>query len=256
GTTGKEAVFKTYGLGPDGSEQVIEKACPHGEILERKVTHYNEVIEKKASNLWQHSSSIGLSPYLVRKGVGNYGIRFHFSMKYGNAAIVPMLDEKGKLWSCQILNEDGSKRIITGSCIKGLFHKLKEPIDGMLIGIAESYVTAATCLELSGIPMICCFSANNMLSVAGSIRGLYPNSPIILFADNDRHLEERGLPNKGLVSAQKAIADVKENVFIVAPDFSDEKPSKETSDWNDLMRIKGDAYTKAILRDKIGEIYG
>ncbi len=67
------------------------------------------------------------------------------------------------------------------------------------IGIAESYVTAGTCIELSGIPTVCAFSSDNLPDVAKIIRGeLRPKSPIILFADNDRHLKERDCPTKDL----------------------------------------------------------
>jgi phage/plasmid primase-like uncharacterized protein len=238
GESGKEASFKTYGLPSDGSEIEVSYTSQQ-EIYQDGCEEYDEAIADKALTFWQNSSSVGSSCYLIRKGVGMHGIRFRASERYGNAAVVPMFDESGRLWSYQILNKDGSKRMMRGSCVKGLFHKLQDPIDGKSIGIAESYVTAATCLETSGIPTICCFSADNMPSVALSVRRLYPNSAIILFADNDRHLEDGGNDNKGVVMAKKAIAAVKENIHMIEPNFDDEKPSKEASDWNDLGRIKG-----------------
>ena len=95
-----------------------------------------------------------------------------------------------------------------GARTRGLFHALQKPVNGEAIGIAESYVTAATCFELSGVSTVCCFSSGNMLDTALIMRKSYPNSPLVLFADDDRHLGERGLPNKGVCMALEAISCV------------------------------------------------
>ena len=120
---------------------------------------------KRAYGFWNHSSTNGKSDYLDRKGVGYYGIRFRSDEKFGNVAIVPMLDETGYLWNYQILNSDGTKIMAKDARTDGLFHKLMEPKDGESIGIAEGYVTAATCMELSGMPTICAFSSENLVAV-------------------------------------------------------------------------------------------
>ncbi len=248
GRGGEQNTLRTYGLPPSHSEELIIQ------IPSESAQHASDKYEKaacKAYGFWQHSSFIGYSSYLYKKGVGSYGIRFCSSEKYGNAAVVPMHDENGKLWSCQILNDNGSKRMIAGSRAKGLFHRLKEPKNGDIIGIAESYVTAATCMELSGIPMVSCFSADNMPLVAASIRKLYPRSSIILFADNDRHLEERGLKNKGLLMAKKAIDVVGKSICMIEPEFVGVAPSKDASDWNDLLRIQGAKFTIEFIKEKI-----
>lgn len=117
----------------------------------------------------------------------------------------------------------------------GLFHKLREPINGQNIGVAESYVTAATFLELSGIPVICTFSSGNLPAVAKKIRILYPESRIVIFGDNDRHLEK----NVGIEAAEKALAVIGSNSLLAFPKFGDIAPNKDASDWNDLIRIKG-----------------
>ena len=115
-----------------------------------------------------------------------------------------MFDEYGKLWSYQLLNPDGTKRHPKECRTDGLFRWHANLQNGERIGIAESYVTAATCMELSGVPTVCAFTSENLVAVAQSIRLLFPKSHIILFVDNDRHLEKTGNANKGILKAHQA----------------------------------------------------
>jgi len=228
--------IKTYGLPPFGNESVsftsysMTNEAPKEEL---------ETAARRAYGFWNHSNTQGLSDYLERKGVGSYGIRFRNSEQYGNVAVVPMFDEHGKLWSYQLLNPDGTKRHPKGCRTAGLFHKLGKLLNGERVGIAESYVTAATCMELSGVPMVCAFTSENLVAVSQAIRSLFPASHIILFADNDRHLEKTGNQNVGLLKALQARDAVKRDFTLAIPEFDNLGPSKETSDWNDLVRLNG-----------------
>ena len=65
-----------------------------------------------------------------------------------------MRDIRGQLQGYQILNADGSKVFAKGIQITGLFHQVTDLIDIIPIGIAEGYVTAATCFELLPMPMV------------------------------------------------------------------------------------------------------
>jgi phage/plasmid primase-like uncharacterized protein len=229
--------YKTYGLGPD-DQSIIFPLIPQGN-REKAINQLHEQAARKAYGFWKHSALSGSSDYLLRKGVCSYDIRFRPSEQYGNVAVVPMFDEHGKLWSYQLLNPDGTKRHPKDSRTEELFHKLKEPVNGQPIGISESYVTAATCLELIKFPMICAFSCENLLAVTNHILFLFPASLIILFADNDHHLTEQGKTNKGVLKAQEAKKLDEARIVLVIPNFGDLKPSKEASDWNDLVRLKG-----------------
>lgn len=241
-STGAKHELKTYGLGPtsDSSTVLLPQVV---EISKVNQNREHEEAARRAYGFWQRSSTTGSSDYLIRKKVGSYGIHFR-NEKYGAVAVVPMKDENGWLWSYQLLNPDGTKRLPKGARTKGLFHILKQPIDGKPIGIAEGYVTAATCLELSGVSTVCCFSADNLPEVAILIRKMYPKSLIILFADNDRHLEEKGLSNQGLLMAQEAVDLLMTSIFVTAPEFGLAEPKKEASDWNDLVRLKGQDFAK------------
>lgn len=227
--------IKTYGLPPSGDENV--SFMVHSMTNEAPKEEW-EAAARRAYGFWNHSNLQGKSDYLERKGVGSHGIRFRSSEEYGNVAVVPMFDEHGKLWSYQLLNSNGTKRHPKGCRTEGLFHRLDNLKNGDRIGIAESYVTAATCMELSGIQTVCAFTSENLVAVSQAIRLLFPASPIILFADNDRHLEKTRNQNVGTLKARQARDIIKRNFTLAAPEFDEIEPSKEASDWNDLVRLK------------------
>ncbi len=114
--------FKTYGLWPAGIEDTIHLPIIPKEKQEKAIDDRHKKATHNASIFWRCSSTSGISDYLIRKEVGSYGIRFRSNEKYGNVAVVPMLDERGKLWSYQLLNADGKKRFPKDSRTEGLFH--------------------------------------------------------------------------------------------------------------------------------------
>jgi phage/plasmid primase-like uncharacterized protein len=146
-----------------------------------------------------------------------------------------MMDVHGELRGYQILNSDGSKIFAKGMKRVGLFHQLAELLDGQPIGVAEGYVTAATCFELIGMPMVAAFTSDNLGQVALALQQHYPNSPLAIFADNDRHLSE----NKGIISASRALAILGREVIVVAPNFDRYPATHDYTDWNDLLREVG-----------------
>jgi phage/plasmid primase-like uncharacterized protein len=102
-------------------------------------------------------------------------------------------------------------------------------------------------MEISGVPVVCAFTSENLVAVAQSIRLLFPKSHIILFADNDRHLEKTGNANKGLLKAHQAVDLIKRDFTLAIPRFDEIEPSKEASDWNDLVRLIGIENTRLQL---------
>lgn len=191
---------------------------------------------RRIQKFWDLSSPIGDSDYLQRKGVKAHRIRFRENY-YGKVAVIPMRNIYGQLMGYQILNANGSKAFAKGIRISGLFHAITDLIDNVPIGIAESYVTAATCYELLPMPTITVFTSENLEQTAEVLRDRYPNSPLVIFADNDRHLAQ----NKGMLSAKKALKKAQGNGIILAPKFKGGLKARGYSDWNDLVREIGSA---------------
>lgn len=213
----------------------VKEASKKQHTEEQQEKHHEAA--RRAYGFWQNSSALGTSEYLTRKGVGSYGLRFRSSEQYGQVAVVPIVDASGKLWSYQLLNADGSKVFAKEGRIHGCFHCLAPIVNGQPLGVAESYVTAATCYELTSIPTVCAFACYNLAAVSLAIRQKYPDSAIVLFADNDRHLPK----NEGLLKAQEACNSI-ENALLLAPDFEGYPPSRSASDWNDLLHLKGKSF--------------
>jgi phage/plasmid primase-like uncharacterized protein len=232
-----DAKFKNYGLNRGENDQVTVIENPQIQ-LDSAPNERHELAAKKAYGFWNNSSHQGFSDYLDKKGVGSHGLRFRESVEFGRVAVAPMLDASGHLWSYQLLNPDGTKRHPKDSRTEGLFHCLTPLLNGSTFGIAESYVTAATCYELTGIPTVCAFSCHNLVSVAKSLRQKYRDSRIVFFADNDRHIES----NQGVLMAQEAFDAIDGFKSLAIPDFEDCEPNKSASDWNDLVQLKGKAF--------------
>jgi hypothetical protein len=225
--------FRTYGQDGDCKGYRLDPPKKEDPISGQPSSSGN-----KARFLWDQCAETGRSPYLERKGVGTHGIRF-LENQYGCVAVVPCHDATKTIQGLQFINPNGSKRFLKGVSTEGLFHMLAEPINGELVGLAESYSTAATCYELTGVPTVCAFSCGNLSAVTQTILNLFPASHIVIFADNDRHLEHSGKPNQGVLMARQAQKGVETRVSLAVPDFGDCAPAKEATDWNDLVCIKG-----------------
>ncbi len=224
GEGGQIKTHKTYG-----------QTSPGFNVSEAKNTPTERLEEvRKAEMFWQMSDEVGEAEYLLKKGVGFYGIRFRCT-DYGKIAVIPLRDINGKFLSYQIINPDGSKRFAKDVGIIGLLHMLQRPINGLAIGLAESYVTAASCLEATGMAMVTAFSSDNLKFVGLELRKLFPKSPLIVFGDNDRHLQE----NKGRRAAFTAQGELGTGCKVIIPDFEGYPVSREFSDWNDYIRENG-----------------
>lgn len=234
--------FSTYGYPAAGSDVAIPRdtLSTNEKLLSDLEKH--EEAACKANAVWDFSDISGKSDYLDEKKVGTHGIRFRRN-EYGNVAVVPLRDIAGSIWNYQFLNPDGTKRFAKDARIEGLFHTIGVLQDGKVLGVSESYATAATVHELIGIGMICAFSCNNLFSAAQSIQNKYPNSEILFFADNDRHL----LQNNGLLKATQAAEKIA-GARVVTPQFADIPPGKDASDWNDLVRLIGEDEVKGQLQ--------
>lgn len=248
GPQGESSSFQTYGLGPTENENIIPLECgvePNQDIDNAK----HDAAGRKVYGFWAHSAINGRSEYLERKKVGCYGIRFRSSEQYGDVAVIPMVDTLGRLWSYQMLNPDGTKRQPKDARTEGLFHVVGTPVDGRPIGIAESYVTSASCFELTGLPTACAFSCHNLKNIVAVCKQQYPESRLIIFADNDRHLEARGIANQGRLKALEAINLIGGGVTLATPDFEGTEALKGLTDWNDLIHQRGFEYAKAQIED-------
>jgi phage/plasmid primase-like uncharacterized protein/antirestriction protein ArdC len=128
-------------------------------------------------------------------------------------ALIPLHDAAGKIWNLQAISEDGkTKSFMAGAKKKGLYCLLGEERLGAAkwpeygaIAFAEGFATGASIREASDWPVVVCFDAGNLESVAKEMRSTLPEGVVkIIAADNDQFFMERAmgaLAKVGLVAA-------------------------------------------------------
>lgn len=175
----------------------------------------------------------GKSPYLERKKIKPYGVRFaDLSTKLAEAMgegcglgdqslLVPLADIDGEIWSLQTIYPckwypNGSpvatdKIVLKDSRKSGSMHWLASPdpdAPGWIL-VAEGYATAATVHEATGLPTVMCVDSGNMLKVSMAVRSRYPEHHILICADDDQATQARIGKNAGLKAAQASAVEVR-----------------------------------------------
>ena len=207
---------------------------------------------------WEGAIQRGHTPYMERKQIRElYGARINPHLPA--VLWVPARDAEGKLWSIQTIrpekDEDGQdKKMWTDGRVGGCFHTLGVINPKGLIYVCEGFATAASVHEATGAPTVCGFSASNLLAVSSALRLAYPDSTLVLAADNDQWTERNGKPwNPGFEYAVEAASGCGGKV--VAPVFADLR-SKPT-DFNDLHVAEGLTRVKAVLENSaLPEVQG
>jgi putative DNA primase/helicase len=198
--------------------------------------------------LWTAAAPAQAHPYLTDKGVQAHGLR----QDEVGRLMVPVQDADGRMWSVQRIGKDGFKQFEDGGRVEGghfVIGDVKRP--GPLL-IAEGFATAATLHEMTDMPSIVAFNAGNLLPVAQTYRGLYPDRAIYIAGDDDRHREQerdaQGRPkiNVGRVKAEQAAEAIAGQA--VFPAFPLDSMG---TDWNDLAQTQGRSQAADLLRQAI-----
>ena len=127
---------------------------------------------------------------------------------------------------------DGQKQFLTGGKKSGNAYTIGEIDEQKPILLAEGFATGKTLNDVSHLPAVVCFDANNLENVAKQIRELMPSAELFICADND-HAQKN---NVGVEKAQKAAKAVGAKVII--PKFTDESKKLGYTDFNDLAKCK------------------
>ena len=199
----------------------------------------------EAALLWQAASETGSSPYLTRKGVQAYGVRFASD----GCVLVPMRDAAGKLWNVQRIapekNNSGKDKFYgppgakagEGGRKAGLWHVVgdlaSDPAGPAVILIGEGYSTCASLHEATARPVAVAFDAGNLAHVAKALRTQYPAALLVLCGDDDlQTLADKGF-NPG---RDKATAAARAVAGLAV--FPEPLPAGG-SDFNDLHQAAG-----------------
>ncbi|MBL7480309.1 zincin-like metallopeptidase domain-containing protein [Legionella bononiensis] len=214
------------------------------EALEHQQTRQRELETKQKNTALRLKEKLSImaeivepTPYMQAKGIEVHsGV---YTDEERKITCIPATDCEGTLWTVQYIAEDGTKRFAKDSKKEGCFHVLgglEKLADTPVIIIAEGYATAATIKEACELPaVVSAFDSGNLKAVAKALHEKYPHTPVILAADDDKHLELSKGINPGKEKAGEAADAV--NGFIVLPTFASNEQSsnpKKFSDFNDL----------------------
>ena len=140
----------------------------------------------------------------------------------------------------QYIQEDGTKRFAKDSRKEETFHVVggggsdalaKAPV----LAIGEGYATAGSLSQALGFATVAAFDSGNVPAVAKALHEKFPDKPVVIFGDDDKHLEQTQGVNPGRKKAEEAAEAVGGTVLlpIFAPGEQQGDP-KGFTDFNDL----------------------
>jgi len=176
---------------------------------------------------WNSFSHSGTSPYLEKKQVNPFGVRFK-----NDFLVIPMKDTAGKLWSLQWIASNGAKRFLSGGRKKGCFHSIGTLENGKPIILTEGYATGASVHMATQQPTVVAFDAGNLEPVIEELRVSYSSSPLLIAGDDDYW---ESAVNIGREKAEYAA--LKYHCSLVFPQFKETQT--QPTDFNDLHVLEG-----------------
>jgi len=208
------------GYSQDKISMLKEKAAALSIQKHEEEREEKELAAHRAESIWETLDEKGESPYLERKMVGAYGIRF-----FRGSITVPMCKE-GRLCSLQSISANGSKKFLPRGDTSGVHHIIP---GSQKVALCEGYATGASIHEATGWTVAICFSTNGIISAAP----YFKKKDVVICADNDRETELNIGKNPGIVAAQKAAEYLQCNVIV--PEITD----LCQSDFNDIHVFEG-----------------
>jgi putative DNA primase/helicase len=238
--TGADITWKSKGYALSNQEKAKLQA-EAAEKLAQRTIEQEKAQEATAQRVGRQMADLvpieQPTPYLQAKGVqAHAGV---MTDRDGQKTYIPAIDTEGKQWTMQYIQEDGTKRFAKDSKKEGCFH----PVGGMdalaaapALVISEGYATAAQVAEAVGHATVVAFDSGNLVAVAKALHAKFPDKPVIIAGDDDRHLVMTHGHNPGREKAEAAARAV--NGKAIFPIFA----PAENSYPRDLPAITPDSF--------------
>ena len=124
--------------------------------------------------------------------------------------LVAAYDANGTIWTAQTIQVSGRKMFAKDSVKQANFHVvgagghgLDALADAPAIVISEGYASADSLSNALGYPTVSAFDSGNLELVAKALHGKYPDKPILIAGDDDKHLEATQGYNPGRTKASE-----------------------------------------------------
>ena len=227
-------------ISPEKQNEMRKNAEALRKVRAAEEAEARKKTQEVAQAIWRRSLPCTEHPYLTKKGIEPHGARLVSSGFRKGHLVIPIQDSRGVIHSVQTIDADGEKHFLKNGRKQGCSFPIGKPKNTLFI--AEGFVTAASIHEATGEAVLVAFDCGNLRAVAEALRAGYPDSPIVIAADDDY----RTNGNPGMTKAIAAAEAVGGKV--VFPDFGPERPEKAT-DFNDLHMFLGlDAVRECIER--------
>lgn len=237
--TGIDMKWKSKGYSLDPTQkaklqaEAAEKLAARAAEQARQQAATAQRVSRQAQSLVRVTEP---TSYMRDKGIGPHAGAL--TDAEGQKTYIPATDAAGKQWTMQYIQEDGTKRFAKNSRKEGCFHALggiEAVAAAPALVIAEGYATAATLAEALGHATVAAFDSGNLPAVAQALHEKFPDKPVIIAGDDDRHLEATQGINPGKLKAQAAAKGVGGTAIfpIFAPGEQAANP-KGFTDFNDL----------------------
>ena len=231
--TGSELTWKAkgYTLPPEQKALLMAEAAAKLQQRESEISKRQEQAAKRvAKQLAKLLPIEHPTPYMLAKGIEpQMGA---FTDKEGKKTYLPAIDAEGRQWTMQYIQDDGTKRFAKDSRKEGCFHVvggMDELAKAPALVIGEGYATAVTLKQALGFATVSAFDSGNLVLVAQTLHKKFPDKPIVVAGDDDRHLEIVQGVNPGRTKAEEAARLVGGKVLlpIFAPGESSYPPDLE-----------------------------
>ena len=255
--TGAKSIwrFDTHSLSQEQREYISspefkEKADRHRLQREKELAERHKRAAEYSRVLFDHlKPAPENNPYLKRKKVYPYNINVQ-----DDTLVVPLRDIDGKLKSLQWIYPDGTKRFQPDTSIDGAFWSIAldtvKPNDSGIIFLGEGFATMAKVHELTGKASVAAITCHALKDVAQKLQEKYPESRIIIMADDDKGTEQKRGINPGIEAAKSAVEAGYAEMYI-SPPF--EKPEDGT-DWDDYAVKYGNEAAMSEIDAQIARI--
>jgi putative DNA primase/helicase len=206
--TGAEITWKAKGYTLDPEQKAL-LAAEAAEKLQQRETElakqHDQAAKRVSKEVTKLAPVVTATAYMVAKGIEPHAGAL--TDKDGQKTYLPASDIDGKQWTTQYIKDDGTKRFAKDSKKEGCFHVvggMAELGKAPAIVIGEGYATAATLKQSLGFATVSAFDSGNLAAVAQAMHKKFPDKPIVIAGDDDRHLEITQGVNPGRAKAEEA----------------------------------------------------
>lgn len=239
------------GLGEEERAALREQRRAHAERERAERAELAKLASASAAAVWRAGTVVGRSAYLERKGVDAEACRY---LRDGSI-VVPLLrydlPREQALQAVQRIWPDGAKRFTKGFSKPGVCLRLGHVVVGEPLLVCEGYATGLT-LRMAverRLPVFVALDAGNLLPVAELLRGLFPQAPLLICADDDW----RTVGNPGREKAHKASRAIA-HCHYTYPIFRPALRGPKDTDFNDLHLAEGLGVVRRQLRHVLPQL--